>query len=350
MKIQLNRYNFYYSNKTINKSQIPFGISATETAKLSFDLDRYESSMTFFPEYTKFFLENISSVRTKGTKTILDVGSNQGELTRNIRKFYPQIKTINLDLTKELHKIAKEKDKNQKLHKNVKYMTGNAMKMPVLNNSIDAILFSRVIHEVYSYDSEALNAEKFSIDSVERTFLEAGKKLKRHGRIIMKDPAKPEDYNKLVSISDFSEKDKFSFKNQEELKSADVTKLKGINLLKRFCIEFEPADGYYIFNENSCIMPKWLASEYIRHRKFNDTKLHWADEINEQYGIMTNKEYKKLAETLGFKIIKAEHNFKEDNNNFYAINNEFKIFDMSGKELIQSEEFPVDQYLVLEKK
>lgn len=351
MQVLLNTFsNRYKANNNVHFRPVAFGINATETAKLSCDIDRYESTMTFFPEYTKFFLENISAVRTKGPKTVVDVGSNQGELARNVRKKFPKMKTINVELISEMNKIARNKDKKLKLDKNVTYRKGNAFKLPVNNNSVDVILFSRVVHEIFSYDSEEFGATKFSLDSVEKAFSEAAKKLKKNGRIIVKDPAKPEDYNKLVVLSGF--KDGFAYldKTAEEIKKADVTKLKGIALLKRFCTDFEPAQGYYFFAGDSCVMPKWLASEFIRHRKFNDTELHWNDELNEQYGVMTNDEYKKLASNLGFRVIKAEHNFKDDKNNYYAIHDDFKIHDLAGMELTQEEDFPVDQYLVLEKK
>lgn len=337
-----------YTNRTNQKPS--FGINATETAKLSEDIDRYQSTMTIFPEYAKFFIENVDKIRTKGPKTILDAGSNQGELTRIIRKNFPKMKTINLDLVPTLSRISKKKDKEEKLTQNVFYKSGNAMDLPVSNNSLDAIMFSRIIHEIYSYDCEKLGAEKFSMDSVERTFLNAHNKLRKNGRVLIKDPAKPDDYNKLVVIKNFKNKDDVKFKTKDLLLNADVTKLKTRNLLKRFCYEFEPANGHFVFNKDECIMPKWLASEFIRHRKFSDTELHWKDEINEQYGIMTNKEYKKLAEKSGFKVVLAEHNFKPDSNNFYAINDEFQIFDTDGNKLVQEKEFPVDQYLILEKK
>lgn len=348
MKIFLNPYQNIHNKKKTHS--VPFGISATETAKLSCDIDRYESSMVFFPEYTKFFLDNIGCVKTKGAKTVVDVGSNQGELTRNVRKKYPKMKTVNVELTSQMNRIARHKDKQLKLDKNVVYRKGNALKLPLNNNSVDVILFSRVLHEIYSYDSPELNASKFSLDSIERCFTEASQKLKKKGLIIVKDPAKPEDYNKLVILSNFVDGYNDFKKSNEELQKANVTELRGLALLKRFCLDFEPAKGYYFFSGNRCVMPKWLASEFIRHRKFNDTELHWKDEINEQYGIMTNAEYKKMALNLGFKIIKAEHNFKENAKNFYAINNEFKIFDLEQNELLQEKEFPVDQYLVLEKK
>lgn len=352
MRILFNNINNIASSYSRNLFQPSpaFGINATETNKLSTDIDRYQSTMTFFPEYTKFFTENIDRLKTKGPKIILDVGSNQGELTRNLRKKFPRIKTINLELSAQLNKIAKEKDKKSGLSQNVLYKTGNAMALPVNNNSIDAILFSRIVHEVYSYDCEKLNTEKFSLDSVERLFEEAHKKLKKNGRVLIKDPAKPEDYNKIVIISNFKEGDGFDSASKEELLDTDIKKLKDKNLLRRFCYEFEPAKGHYLINDDSVILSKWLASEFIRHRKFNDTPFHWNDEINEQYGVMTNKEYQKLAQKSGFRVILAEHNFKEDNNNFYAINDAFTINDTDGNLLIQEKEFPVDQYLVLEKK
>lgn len=325
-----------------------FGIDATETNKMSDDIDRYQGSLVIFPEYMHFFLANIKDIANHQDGAILDVGSNRGDLTRNIRKKYPGTTTINMDLVPDFHKVAQMHDLAQGLNERSEYKIGNALSLPVEDNSLSAILYSRVLHEIYSYDCKELNVEKFSNSSVPKALEEAYKKLKPNGRVLIKDPAKPGDYDKLVKLQNFKD-NKSIYYTHENLMRADVRKLDTFNLLKRFCNEFEPAKGNYMFSSDSCTMPKWLAAEFIRHRKFNDTKLHWQDEINERYGVMTNEEYKSLAQKIGYKVIKAEYNFKPDNENFYSIDNEFIIEDMNGNRLIQEKEFPVDQYLVLEK-
>lgn len=78
-------------------------------------------------------------------------------------------------------------------------------------------------------------------------------------------------------------------------------------------------------------MPKWLAQEFIRQRKFNDTAMHWTDELNEQYVPYDWQEFVAIAKKAGFSPVDISKETLGYELNFYHIpKEEFQIINSKG--------------------
>lgn len=308
-------------------------------------------------ENIKFFLNGINNIDTDEKRTnqpvkIADIGCCDGALCRTLREYLPpDTKYYGLDLSEDMLISAKAKDKLSKIHST--YTLGNAFDLPYKDNKMDAIMLSSVMHEIYSYANEEYNEESYSKDSILHFMQQAYDSLKPGGVLIIKDPATAAaDVDEKVRICNANKTDGTypPIEDEEELKNADITKLCTYDKLKRFCMDFYPAHDKTYFNENDeCVMPRWLVTEFIRHRKWLATPENWAYEIKERYGTMRPDEIADFANKVGFNVVKVENISIPDKNNIYAIkDNEFTLKDKKG-DTLTLEEFPMFLEVVLRK-
>lgn len=308
-------------------------------------------------ENIKFFLNGIDNIDTDNKRAgmpikIADIGCCDGALCRTLREYLPSnTKYFGLDLSEDMLISAKAKDKVSKYQST--YTLGNAFDLPYKDNKMDAILLSSVMHEIYSYANEDCNEPSYSKDSIFHFMQQAYDSLKSGGVLIIKDPATAaSNKNEEIVISNANKTDGVyqPIEDEEELKKADITKLCTYDKLKRFCMDFYPAHNKTYFNENDeCVMPRWLVTEFVRHRKWLATPENWDYEIKERYGTMSPDEIADFANKIGFEVIKAENISIPDENNIYAIKDgEFTLKDKKGKTL-SLEEFPMFLEVVLRK-
>ena len=265
----------------------------------------------------RFFLGALGKIdtdekRKKQPLEIADIGCCDGALARTLREFLPSdYKYFGLDLSPEMLEIARAKDA-----------------------------------------SDEYNEEAYSKASILHFMQQAYDSLKPGGVLIIKDPATPgSDAWEKIRICNANEEDGTypPIKDEEELRKADITKLCTLDKLKRFCMDFYPAKGQCEWEGNSCIMPRWLITEFVRHRKWLATPENWAYEIKENYGTMRPDEMADFASRIGFNVIKIENISIPNKNNIYAIREgEFELKDMNDNDL-SLEDFPMFLEVVLRK-
>lgn len=304
----------------------------------------------------RFFLGALGKIdtdekRKKQPLEIADIGCCDGALARTLREFLPSdYKYYGLDSSPEMLEIAKKKDEQN--GKKAQYVVGNAFNLPYKNEKKDAIIASSIMHELYSYASDEYNEEAYSKASILHFMQQAYDSLKPGGVLIIKDPATPgSDAWEKIRICNANEEDGTypPIKDEEELRKADITKLCTLDKLKRFCMDFYPAKGQCEWEGNSCIMPRWLITEFVRHRKWLATPENWAYEIKENYGTMRPDEMADFAKRVGFNVVKIENIAIPDKNNIYAIHDgEFELRDMDDDKL-SLEDFPMFLEVVLRK-
>ena len=305
----------------------------------------------------KFFLGAMTSIDTDSKRKhqpiqIADIGCCDGALCRTLSDFLPpNTKYVGLDLSKDMLDVAREKDtKTNKT--NSQYFVGNAFDLPFKDNKMDVIIASSIMHELYSYESEEYNEKPYSKESILHFMQQAYNCLKPGGILIIKDPATPSsDAWESIQICNVNEDDGSypPIEDEEELKKADITKLCTLDKLKRFCTDFYPAHGNCEWKENTCIMPRWLITEFVRHRKWLATPENWAYEIKENYGTLRPDEMANFAQSIGFDSVKIENISIPNENNIYAIRpGEFELKDMEDNTL-SLEDFPMFLEVVLKK-
>ena len=125
----------------------------------------------------------------KNPKNLLSVGVDGGEEIRAAISLFGINGTdvYGLDLDPKTLQLAKERLNRYGLNANL--VLGSAIKLPFTNNSVDVILASAVMHEVYSYASNGKEAWK-------RAFVEASRVLSEGGLLLVRDfSATPSDKN-----------------------------------------------------------------------------------------------------------------------------------------------------------
>lgn len=325
------------------------------------DLKTYTANMqrkTKSSVVINYFLNGIMNIDTDSTRkrepiSILDVGCCDGALGRKLSLLLPEnTKFYGVDLSADMIEIAREKDKQEGM-KNSVYMVGNAFDLPDKENPKDAIIASSIMHEIYSYADEKYGEEAYSKDSILHFMQQAYDSLKPGGVLMIKDPATPQidawEPIKIANANKFDGKIP-SVKDDEELKNADITQLCTFDKLRRFCMDFYPAQNLTYFDEDdSCVMPRWLICEFVRHRKWLATPENWAYEIKENYGTLRPDEISDFAKKVGFGVVKVENISVPNENNLYAIQkDEFELRDMKDNKL-SLEEFPMFVEVVLKK-
>ncbi|MGE0199945.1 MAG: hypothetical protein AB7P76_03125 [Candidatus Melainabacteria bacterium] len=210
-------------------------------------------------------------------------------------------------------------------------------------NTIDAFLMSSVLHEIYSYGGE----NGYSYDEVYSALQNLFDSLEHGGRVIIRDPARPENPGEYLLVTP-NEEDGQNPNSLNELLSTDPHLLSTRSLLDRFLVQFKPANGQFEIIDGKYQLPAWLISEFIRHRVVRKSATEWNAEMKEQYGVFTEAELRKTADLIGFNPIEVRSVFNPDST-AVGIEEELQISDLEGNVICQSERFPTHLYAVLEK-
>lgn len=357
-----NKFYCYNSRQEQNRKFSPqktakvisFGINPLATVKQHAAIASYQSSMQAHTvSRVDFFINALRTLKTVGSnKKIVDVGSCTGDLCRCIREHFPLYRTIGCDINSKMIEKARELDAEKGLTAGSEYLTANALDMNLPEQSVDAVCASSSLHELYSYDSPELGDDKFSLESIRRFLKNSLVILKPGGKVISTEPAKPSDFQEILRLTNLNKTNGRTpaCGSDEELLAADVTQLSTYDLLRRFCREFEPAQGKYSLGRDFCEMPKGLVTEFIRHRKFAGSQGDWDDEMNEQYGVVTPQEIREMAKDVGFDILRAENSRFPQEPSFYSVSDdEFHIENLRGRRIRMEDEFPYKLFLELEK-
>jgi len=201
---------------------------------------------------------------------ILEVGCGNGVVLELLSKTFTQSRIIGLDLNDQLLKMGKKREYPSK---NVELVKADALFTGFRDESLDAIVFCSVLHEIKSYSG---------LEKMLECLENAHQILKKEGRIVIRDGVKPR--NQVVYMQ---------FKNQE-------TKEK----FNRFVNDFTPYKiEYEIVGENTIKTDMQSVNEFLSKK---DYELNWNIEVKEHFGIFNLKEYKGILEDIGFKIIHSE--------------------------------------------
>lgn len=135
----------------------------------------------------------------KNPRSILSVGIGAGEEIETLSRLFPfTTKYIGIDLSSVALGVVKDK---LKLPSNPILTMGNAVQLPFANDSLDGIVYSAVLHEVFSYMPWGVTAWSSAV-------AEGVRVLAPDGYMLIRDPAAPKCKSSvnIVFKTEFSQK------------------------------------------------------------------------------------------------------------------------------------------------
>ena len=200
--------------------------------------------------------------------SVLDVGPGGGALLDLIEKKMPNLDIKGIDLSENvINELTKKKLKESHIWNIIK---GDALNLSKYfeNNSIDTIIYSSIIHELYSYIP--YNGKKFNKETIKVALKEAYYILSIGGRIIIRDGIMSSPVNSYRIIE---------FNDKEDIKKLD----RYINDFKGRTITYEK------INDNTVKMLINDAMEFLYTYTWGEDS--YPLEVQEQFGYFTLEEY-----------------------------------------------------------
>lgn len=235
----------------------------------------------FFEETT--YLEQMNHSKSDKEKilnylvgqNILDIGSGGGIILNLLEKHNPNLNITGMDISQNVI----EKLKTLKLKENHQWniFKGDALNLNkyIKNNSQDTIIFSAIIHELYSYIT--FNGKKFNTETIKVVLTEAYKALRKGGRIIIRDGVMEENKDAYRIIEFYNPKD--------------------IEILNRFCHDFQGRNIKYTkLSENKVKLLVNDALEFLYTYTWGEEA--YPMEVQEQFAYFTLKEYTKFIKEI----------------------------------------------------
>ncbi len=203
--------------------------------------------------------------------SVLDVGPGGGALLNLIEEKMPSLDIKGIDLSQNvIDELTKKKIKENHSWNIIK---GDALNLSkyFAKDSIDTIIYSSIIHELYSYIP--YNGKKFNKDTIKTTLKEAYSILKVRGRIIIRDGimSRPIDSYRIIEFND---------KND-------------INKLDRYINDFKGRKiTYEKISDTTVKMLVNDAMEFLYTYTWGEDS--YPLEVQEQFGYFTLDEYVKF--------------------------------------------------------
>lgn len=248
---------------------------------------------------------------------VVDMGCGNGQLTYAMAVLNPHLRFIGVDRSK---KVIREAIKTYQLH-NLEYKIGDVSGEMFDHDSIDAIINSYTLHQVFS---EARYNEKIVSDTLSKQF----SMLKDDGILFIRDYAKPvKDEFVLIEMHD------------KESKSEELKDLSEVDLLIWFSENAQPKQdpgcGGFFLEELPPRFPKtrlfrlpyrW-AYEFIMRK---DNREIWQDQLPYEYTFYTVDDFRRELGLLGARMHYSAPHWDESyiRNNFEG---HFRLLNLEGE-------------------
>jgi ubiquinone/menaquinone biosynthesis C-methylase UbiE len=138
----------------------------------------YDPVMQLTMRESTFKRRLVEEMRIGQSHRVLDLGCGTATLTILIKRTYPEVEIIGLDIDPKILDIAKSKAKRAGM--DIKLDQGSAFELPYPNNSFDRVVSSLVIHHL-------------TRENKARTFREVFRVLKPGGELHAADFGKPQN-------------------------------------------------------------------------------------------------------------------------------------------------------------
>ena len=277
--VEAERCGLLTFEKSITVLYDMFGFRRDEFDRLNNE-EKYLSIMNASEESTKnSIIEYVTG------QTVVDVGSGGGVLLDLLEERYPDKRIIGTDIADNVLQVLEKKRKDEGHGWTV--LRHNFVDGP-FPEKVDAILFSSILHEVFSY-TETENG-RFEIGSVTTALRNAYASLNPGGRIIIRDGVKSKVDDSVIEIR---------FKDPE-----------GMEFFRNFVRDFEGLKDIedkkieILEQENKVKACTNYAREFLYTYTWG--RQSYPHEVQEQFGYFTIEEFREFFEGLGAKIIRCD--------------------------------------------
>ncbi|ULO06774.1 class I SAM-dependent methyltransferase [Paenibacillus sp. 19GGS1-52] len=267
--------------------------------------DSYLSQMNDTADYKAVILEYVTGHK------VLDIGPGGGILLDLIEERMPGVTPVGIDISSNVVEALKKR--KQLEGRQWEVLQGDALNLKdfVEAGSVNTVIFSSILHELYSY--VPLNGVKFNHDTVSAALRSAFDVLSEGGVIIIRDGIMSEPETQIRRVR-FLEKD-------------------GLMWLERYAkdfagrqIQFQRLDGQEV------LMPVNDAMEFLYTYTWGEEA--YIHEVQEQFGYFSPTQYAAFIEqTLGdqAKIEVFRHYLQEGYTE--ALQGRVIVLDESGQEV-----------------
>lgn len=206
------------------------------------------------------------------TGVIADMGSGSGTLEQHLSALNPHSKIIGVDASHELLRRSREQSYP---NNNVTFQEGDIINMHFPDGSVSTVIYSSVLHEVYSYKGYDRNKVREALANTHRA-------LEPQGRLIIRDGVAPPD-STVWMLCDAETCERFyRFAKDFKGKAAEP----GIKFEER------EVDGKKYF-----VLGMHEANEFLSKK---DYLANWKIEVNEEFGVFTEPQWKQELAKLGY--------------------------------------------------
>ena len=202
---------------------------------------------------------------------IVDKGCGTGKLLVELSRRFPGASLVGVDLSRE---FLRRSDENTYAGGDVQLIPGDAAEQLLPDGCADTIIFSSIVHEIYSYSG-------YDRDRVRHALAAAARELAPGGRILVRDGVSPGPAPVELTLLDEPTAATFA----------------------RFAREFKHGQGAaheWLENGRRVRISAHLANEFLCKK---DYAANWAIEVHEEYGAFTVDEWRTAMGEAGLRVL-----------------------------------------------
>lgn len=202
---------------------------------------------------------------------IADKGCGTGKLMVELSRRFAGASLIGVDLSREL---LRRSDENTYAGGDVRLILGDAAGQQLPDGSADTIIFSSIMHEIYSYGG-------YERARIHQALASAARELRVGGRILIRDGVSPPPATWRLRCLDGETRARFD----------------------RFAREFKHGAGArFTAVGDELLLGSHEANEFLCKK---DYVVNWDIEIHEEYGVLTIAEWRAALGAAGFEVLEA---------------------------------------------
>ncbi|OKP92820.1 methyltransferase [Paenibacillus sp. P3E] len=233
--------------------------------------DTYLSQMNETADYKAVILEYVTG------RKVLDIGPGGGVLLDLIEERMPGVIPVGIDISSNVVEALRQK--KQREGRRWEVLQGDALNLKdfVEPGTVDTVIFSSILHELYSY--VPLNGVKFNHETVAAALVSSFEVLADGGVIIIRDGIMSEPVNQRRRVR--------------------FLEAGGMSALERYAKDFAGRDiQVEHVDEQEVLMPVNDAMEFLYTYTWGEEA--YIHEVQEQFGYFTPTQYKAfIQQTLG---------------------------------------------------